>query len=98
MNSVFENRHTICLAFSSHLAAMRGAYGLSQNDLGILLGKSRQAISLIERGLLVISWDSLLAVLFVFERLDASRIPFVLGFLKEFGFAHPSLNDFVADR
>lgn len=81
MNALIQAKRTeLCQALAEHLPACRKAYGLSQEEFGELLGKSRQAISLMERGVLNISWDTALAIVFILSSLNKEQ------FVKSFAF------------
>lgn len=89
------SRQEVAKAFAAHLPAMRRDFGLSQREIGTMLGKSRQAISLVERQLLPIPWDSVLALLFVFSQLDRKKLEESLAFLTDLGVKKPSAAFFM---
>lgn len=49
------------------LPAMRKKLRMSQSELGEAVGKSRQKISELERGVAPLGWDTYLAILLVFS-------------------------------
>ncbi|MDD4492766.1 MAG: helix-turn-helix transcriptional regulator [Eubacteriales bacterium] len=68
------------------LPQIRKAYGVSQSRLGSLVGKSRQHISKVERGLAPLGWDTCLAILLLACKKNKNTFIDVAGdkCLKEF--------------
>lgn len=64
---------------AKELPRIRQAFGLSQTRLGMILGKSRQQISKIERGLAPLSWDTCLAIILVVRNKDENLFVSVVG-------------------
>ena len=58
-------RQYIIEHFTKQLPALRKKAGLKQYELASLVGKSRQKLSDIERGVAPLGWDTFLAILFV---------------------------------
>ena len=54
--------------FVPQLPSLRKKAGLKQYELAAYIGKSRQKLSDIERGIAPMGWDTFLAILFVLER------------------------------
>lgn len=55
----------ILFEMTEKLPELRKAFNISQTQLGKLVGKSRQQISKIERGVVTLSWDTCLAIIMV---------------------------------
>ncbi len=55
----------ILLEMTRKLPELRKAFNISQTQLGELVGKSRQQISKIERGIAPLSWDTCLAIIMI---------------------------------
>lgn len=70
----------------SKLPELRNGLGLSQEGFAELIGKSRQAVSLFERGKLKLSWKACLAILGVTINRDKNVLANIYGdaFLKDF--------------
>ena len=60
-------RQYIIDRFVKELPSLRKKAGLKQYELADLVGKSRQKISDVERGIASIGWDTFLAILFVLQ-------------------------------
>lgn len=58
---------------AANLAMLRTRMGLNQEDLAEYIGASRQMISLIERGVRPMMWDTFLALMFLFTSNDVTR-------------------------
>lgn len=69
------------------LPQIRKAYGVSQSRLGSLVGKSRQHISKVERGLAPLGWDTCLAIILLACKKDKNKFVQVAGqeYLNKFG-------------
>ena len=61
-------RAYIMQQFIPQLPDLRKKAGLKQYELAAHIGKSRQKLSDIERGIAPMGWDTFLAILFVLER------------------------------
>lgn len=57
--------------FATEIPAIRKALSMSQSELGNKVGVSRQSISSIERGIVPLTWDTLLAIMMVVMVNDA---------------------------
>lgn len=70
---------------AANLPKLRELYNISQTRLGELLGKSRQQISKIERGVAPISWDTCLAIVMLACKKDKKIFISVMGedFIEE---------------
>lgn len=53
------------ITLQSKLPELRNELGLSQEEFAELIGKSRQAVSLFERGELNITWETCLGIIVV---------------------------------
>ena len=53
--------------FTKALPLLRKELGVSQTELGLKIGKSRQMISLMERGLSNMSWNTFLSIVLFFK-------------------------------
>lgn len=84
-NNKIQNELTERLAVL--LPQIRKAYGVSQSRLGSLVGKSRQHISKVERGLAPLRWDTCLAIIFLACKKDQNKLVKVAGqeYLNKFG-------------
>lgn len=51
--------------FAEDIPIIRKSLGMSQSELGNKVGVSRQSISSIERGIVPLTWDMLLAIMMV---------------------------------
>ena len=71
--TLLSERLKLSQELSQKLPGIRKAYHFSQEDLSHLIGKSRQAVSLMERGTLRIAWDTTLAIVFIFYTLDREK-------------------------
>ena len=60
-------RQHILQQFAQQLPALRRKAGLHQYELARCIGKSRQKLSDIERGVAPMGWDTFLAILFVLD-------------------------------
>ena len=60
----------ILLEMTRKLPELRKAFHISQTQLGKLVGKSRQQISKIERGITTLSWDTCLAIIMIMCQKD----------------------------
>ena len=60
-------RRYIIEHFVPQLPLLRKKAGLKQYELASLVGKSRQTLSDIERGIAPMGWDTFLAILFVLQ-------------------------------
>lgn len=61
-NEVEIYRNEILAEFASYMPKIRKRLGLSQSELGAKVGLSRQSISSIERGVVPLTWNTLLAI------------------------------------
>lgn len=70
----------------SKLPELRNELGLSQEGFAELIGKSRQSVSLFERGELKLSWETCLAIFAVTINRDKNVLANIYGdaFLKDF--------------
>ena len=66
--SLNENRRILTESMVGDLPAIRKQLKLSQSDLGERLGKKRQTISAIERGVVPLMWDTFLAIMVLIEQ------------------------------
>ena len=60
-----NNKKALLQDFANNLPNIRKQLGLSQSDLGKKVGLSRQTISSIERGIVPLTWNTMLAISFV---------------------------------
>jgi transcriptional regulator with XRE-family HTH domain len=58
---------------AENLAMLRTKLNLTQEEIAELIGGSRQTISLLERGVRPMMWDTFICLLFVFQNNDATR-------------------------
>lgn len=63
----------------SKLPELRNELGLSQEEFAELIGKSRQAVSLFERGELNITWETCLGIIVVAVSRDPNIIMKLYG-------------------
>lgn len=63
----------------SKLPELRNELGLSQEEFAELIGKSRQAVSLFERGELNITWETCLGIIVVAVNRDPNIIMKLYG-------------------
>lgn len=69
-----------CCAMAKNLPMLRTKLGLSQMELGRLIGVSRQAISAFENNLRALSWGHFTSLLFLFnENPETKKLLHVLG-------------------
>lgn len=61
------------------LPLLRETYDINQTRLGVLVGKSRQQISKIERGVTPLAWDTCLAIIMVTHNRDSILFDEVMG-------------------
>lgn len=54
-------------SFQKVLSQMRKELGISQSDFGKKVGKSRQMISLLERGEVEMTWDTFVSFMYFFK-------------------------------
>lgn len=68
------------------LPKLRKAYGTSQSRLGTLVGKSRQHISKVERGIAPLGWDTCIAIILLACKNNKNIFIDVMGseYLAEF--------------
>ena len=66
--SLNDNRKNLVESMAYDLPSIRKQLKLSQTELGERLGKKRQTISMIERGLMTLKWDTFLAVMVLVEQ------------------------------
>ena len=64
---------------AQRLPILRESYDINQTQLGTLIGKSRQQISKIERGITPLGWDTCLAIVMVTHNRDATIFNEVMG-------------------
>lgn len=62
-----------CHAMAENLSMLRTKLGLSQMELGQLIGVSRQAISAFENGLRALPWCHFTSLLFLFNENPETR-------------------------
>lgn len=55
------------ISFQKVLGQMRKELGVSQTEFGKKVGKSRQMISLLERGKVEMTWDTFVAFMYFFK-------------------------------
>lgn len=65
MEKIELSREELLVDFASRLGGIRKRLGLSQSELGIKVGLSRQSISSIERGNVPMTWNTFLAICLV---------------------------------
>ena len=63
-----DNRKILIDTMVKDLPLIRKQLKLSQTDLGERLGKKRQTISAIERGVMPLKWDTFLAIMILIEQ------------------------------
>lgn len=61
-NEAEFDRNELLVEFASNMPKIRKKLGLSQSDLGAKVGLSRQSISSIEREVVPLTWNTLLAI------------------------------------
>ena len=81
-----EPKKQLQLILQSKLSELRNELGLSQEEFANLIGKSRQMVSLYERGELLLSWETCLAIVAVAVNRDENVLTNIYGdaFLKDF--------------
>ena len=62
------NRKIMVESMVQDLSSIRKQLKLSQTELGEKLGKKRQTISAIERGVMPLKWDTFLAIMMLVEQ------------------------------
>lgn len=82
---------TDCL--TKELPVLRKMAGLTQTDMGEILGVSRQTITNIESGTSKIKWSVFLASMFIFS-LD----PNTLEYLKIMNIPYPQLKEWLHEK
>jgi len=63
-----DNRKILVESMVKDLPSIRKQLKLSQTEFGERLGKKRQTISSIERGVIPLKWDTFLAVMMLIEQ------------------------------
>ena len=63
-----DNRKILVESMVKDLPSIRKQLKLSQTELGERLGKKRQTISSIERGVTPLKWDTFLAIMILIEQ------------------------------
>jgi len=67
-NDFLSNEQQMMIkSFQRVLPQMRKELGISQTDFGKKVGKSRQMISLLERGEAEMTWDTFVAFMYFFK-------------------------------
>lgn len=81
-----EPKKQLQLILQSKLSELRNELGLSQEAFANLIGKSRQMVSLYERGELLLSWETCLAIVAVAVNRGENVLTNIYGdaFLKDF--------------
>lgn len=69
----------IITELAQKLPMLREGYNISQTQLGNLIGKSRQQISKIERGITPMGWDTCLAIIMVMHNKNTALFNKVMG-------------------
>lgn len=64
---ISDEQRLMIKSFQRVLAQMRKELGVSQSDFGRRVGKSRQMISLLERGEAEMTWDTFVAFMYFFK-------------------------------
>ena len=72
-------RRDIQIALQSRLPELRKALGLSQEEFADLIGKSRQGLSLFERGERFITWETCLATIAIAVNRDETVLMDLYG-------------------
>ncbi len=75
---------------AENLAMLRTRLGLTQGEIAELIGGSRQTISLIERGIRPMMWDTFICLLFLFQNNESTR-----AMLPVLGLYTPELINFL---
>lgn len=75
---------------SQNLPILRIRLGISQEELAELTGSSKQMISLIERGVRPMMWDTFMSMQYVFRRNSETR-----DMLQFFGIYTKEFDDFI---
>ena len=75
---------------AENLAMLRTKLGLTQEEIAELIGGSRQTISLIERGVRPMMWDTFICLLFLFQNNEATR-----AMLPVLGLYTPELTNYM---
>jgi len=73
------SRKEVQIALQSRLPELRKALGLSQEEFADLIGKSRQGVSLFERGERFITWETCLAIIAVAVNRDENVLMDLYG-------------------
>lgn len=80
--------------YTEHMATcmptLRMQLGINQDELAVLIGSSRQMLSLIERKIRPMMWDTFLSILYVFRSNDETR-----GMVEFMGLYTKELQDFL---
>lgn len=72
-------RKEVQIALQSRLPELRKALNLSQEEFADLIGKSRQGVSLFERGERFITWETCLAIIAVAVNRDENVLMDLYG-------------------
>lgn len=59
-----DKRRELIDWFTENMANIRKKFGISQTELGKMIGVSRQTISSLERKEVILTWDKYLALMF----------------------------------
>ena len=62
-----DDQKMMVKTFQKVMPQMRKELGISQTDFGKKVGKSRQMISLLERGKVEMTWDTFVAFMYFFK-------------------------------
>lgn len=79
MDELNAKRKSVLSTIQYGLPEIRKALGLSQTDFANLIGKSRQGISLIERGELEMGWETCLAIITIANNRNPKLIASIYG-------------------
>ena len=73
------SQSSITAELTLKLPVLRASFNISQTELGNLIGKSRQQISKIERGITPLGWDTCLAIVMVLHNKDELMFNNIMG-------------------
>lgn len=69
-----EKRKELINWFVNDMTVIRKKFGVSQTELGKMIGVSRQTISSLERKEVVLTWDKYLALMFSLYKVGQNNI------------------------
>ena len=75
---------------AENLVILRTKLGLTQDEIAEVIGASRQTLSLIERGVRPMMWDTFMSLLLLFQNNESTRV-----ILPILGLYTPELEKFL---